>query len=112
MEGINSRPAPLSLYVFSNRRQTVREILARTRSGGVVINDTVLQFANPHLPFGGIGQSGMGRGHGYWGFLEFSNLRSVLRQRRRFPLTRLLHPPYTGARRRLIEFLLRRYGLR
>jgi aldehyde dehydrogenase (NAD+) len=108
---IATRSTPLAVYVFSNRESAVRRVTDETRSGSVVVNDTVIQFANPFLPFGGAGDSGMGRGHGYWGFLEFSNVRSVLRQRRRFALTSLFYPPYSSWKRKGIRMLLSRYKI-
>jgi aldehyde dehydrogenase (NAD+) len=112
IDGINSRPPPLALYVFSRTRSDIDRLLAETRSGGVVVNDTIIQFANPELPFGGLGESGMGRGHGHAGFLEFSNQRSVMRQRRRLATTRLFFPPFNSLKRRSLDLVLRMYGIR
>ena len=107
MAYVNARPKPLALYVFSGSRRRAEAVLAGTTSGGACINDTVLQFAHPGLPAGGVGNSGQGRAHGHEGYLDFSNPRSVLRQHTRFPAIRLLHPPYTGLVRRLIDLTLR-----
>ena len=111
LEEIASRPDPLAVYVFSNKESAIRRVTDETRSGSVVVNDTLIQFVNPFLPFGGTGESGMGRGHGYWGFLEFSNVRTVVRQRRRFALVPLFYPPYNGLKKRGIRMLLSRYKL-
>ncbi|MBO6577105.1 MAG: aldehyde dehydrogenase family protein [Rhodothermales bacterium] len=112
IDGINERPVPLAMYVFTAREGVVRRLLKETRSGGLVVNDTVIQYGNPHLPFGGVGASGIGRAHGYWGFLEFSNVRSVLRQRRGWSWTSLLYPPYTGWKKPAITWLLKKFGMR
>ena len=64
ISGINSRPKPLALYVFSNQPGNYRRVIDEVSFGNGCINDTVVQFANPHLPFGGVGSSGMGSYHG------------------------------------------------
>ena len=75
---INARPKPLALYVFSKNPQVQQQILQRTSSGGVCINDTIMQIAPSTLPFGGVGESGMGSYHGKAGFDTFSHFKSVL----------------------------------
>ncbi|MFT5514559.1 MAG: aldehyde dehydrogenase (NAD+) [Rhodothermales bacterium] len=109
---INARPPPLALYVFSRTGSDIDRLLAGTRTGGVVVNDTIIQFANPELPFGGLGESGMGRGHGHAGFMEFSNRRAVMHQRRGLATTRLFFPPFNGLKRRSLDLVLRMYGIR
>lgn len=104
---INARPAPLSLYVFSERESTVASLLQRTTAGSTCVNEALLHFANPNLPFGGIGESGLGRAHGHRGFREFSNERSVLRRSAGSDLLRPLYPPYDGWTRRLADWVLR-----
>ena len=91
---------PLALYVFSQDEATVERLLRETRSGGVCINTVVLHNVNPNLPFGGVGESGVGAYHGETGFRTFSHERAVLRQGR----TSLLHlffPPYSGKAQKL-----------
>lgn len=73
---INSCEKPLALYYFG-KPEDARKIITCTSSGGVCVNDTVMHIANPYLPFGGVGNSGMGRYHGYETFLTFSNRRAV-----------------------------------
>ena len=75
---VQRRPSPLAIYIFSNDKQLQTTIMARTQSGGVCINDTVVQVACGSLPFGGVGASGMGASHGKAGFDEFSHHRSIL----------------------------------
>ncbi len=92
---IRSRPKPLALYLFSRNRQAQQQVLRETSSGGVCFNDVVMQAGSSQLPFGGVGESGMGAYHGEAGFLTFSHLRSVLR--RPFWLdVPLRYPPYAG----------------
>jgi aldehyde dehydrogenase (NAD+) len=104
---VNARPKPLALYIFSNRRQTAEDLIARTTAGGGCINDTVLHFAHTGLPTGGVNTSGFGKAHGIHGFQAFSNARGILRQRSRFSAIQLMYPPYTGFVRRMIDLTLR-----
>jgi len=106
IEHIQKSPKPLALYVFSRNKKTINKILKQTTSGGVGINHVVLHLANPHLPFGGIGPSGLGSYHGYFGFKTFSHERAVLKQSR-FTLTHLYFPPYTTFRSKIAFKLLR-----
>jgi len=92
---INSRPKPLALYLFTSQRQHQRTLLQRTSSGGVCLNDVVLQAGVPELPFGGVGNSGMGTYHGKAGFETFSHRRSVLRRSFRLDAP-FRYPPYAG----------------
>ena len=92
---INQRPKPLALYLFTGNRNHQRTLLQRTSSGGVGINDVVLQAGVPELPFGGVGTSGMGAYHGKAGFDTFSHHRSVLRRPFRLDAP-FRYPPYAG----------------
>ena len=103
---VNARPRPLALYVFDHDRGAVDQILRRTLSGGVTVNETLLHIAQDELPFGGVGPSGMGEYHGRAGFEAFSKRRSVFYASRLNAL-RLLRPPY-GARFEAIARLLLR----
>jgi coniferyl-aldehyde dehydrogenase len=106
IEWINARPAPLAIYLFTHYREAEQRVLASTRAGALVVNGTVVQAAIEALPFGGVGASGFGRYHGRAGFDTFSNMRVHVRVAR-FSLARLADPPYTPAKRRLIDWLLR-----
>jgi aldehyde dehydrogenase (NAD+) len=90
---VNSRPRPLALYLFSRDRSLQARVLARTASGGAAINDVVLQETIAGLPFGGVGDSGMGRYHGKAGFDAFSYERGIVRNRFLVDLL-LRYPPY------------------
>jgi aldehyde dehydrogenase (NAD+) len=92
---IKSKPRPLSLYIFSKSRKTQRMIIDRTMSGSGGINETVVHFINTHLPFGGIGLSGMGRYHGKHSFETFTYKRSFLDKANWIDI-RLRYPPYKG----------------
>lgn len=74
---INGHEKPLALYYFG-RPEIARDVIARTSSGGVCVNDVIMHVANHHLPFGGVGNSGTGKYHGFYSFETFSNRRAVL----------------------------------
>jgi len=74
---INSHEKPLAFYYFGKNKQA-KEVLSKTTSGGGCINDTLLHIANDRLPFGGVGNSGMGKYHGHESFLAFSNSRAII----------------------------------
>ncbi len=98
---------PLIIYLFSRRRDRIERLLRETWAGSTLLRDTLISYAQPELPFGGVNMSGMGRAHGRAGFLAFSNERPVMTQRLKRPLFQLLYPPYTERTRRLIDLLLR-----
>jgi aldehyde dehydrogenase (NAD+) len=104
---INRGPKPLALYVFSQNRKFQEYILQNTTSGSACINDCVLQFTHPNLPFGGINHSGIGKSHGHYGFLAFSNEKSVLRQKNGLSGPYLLYPPYTKGMKKIVDALLK-----
>jgi aldehyde dehydrogenase (NAD+) len=104
---IAEREKPLVLYLFSRNRRVINEVLARTSAGGTAINDTLIHFYQSNLPFGGVGESGMGKGHGVYGFEAFSNARGVLEQPTRFSGTQLMYPPYTRWKQKLIDLTVR-----
>eukprot|EP00771_Trimastix_marina_P002196 gnl/Trimastix_PCT/3318.p1 GENE.gnl/Trimastix_PCT/3318~~gnl/Trimastix_PCT/3318.p1 ORF type:complete len:443 (+),score=165.72 gnl/Trimastix_PCT/3318:184-1329(+) len=90
---INSRPKPLALYIFSESNENQQRILSDTSSGGACINDTILQLTVPDLPFGGVGESGMGMYHGKWSFDEFSHHRGTLFKTKLFD-SATRYPPF------------------
>jgi aldehyde dehydrogenase (NAD+) len=104
---INSRPKPLALYIFSGNKHFQKDILSKISAGSACINDCVIQFTHPNLPFGGVNNSGIGKSHGYAGFLEFSNQKPVLKQLTRFSAISLLYPPYTAKMKNLINMMLK-----
>jgi aldehyde dehydrogenase (NAD+) len=90
---LRDRPKPLALYLFTNDRPTQRRVVAATRSGGVCVNDTVVHMVGHDLPFGGIGESGIGRYHGKASFDCFSHQRVVVRRSTSFDSTFRYPPP-------------------
>jgi len=91
---VSGREKPLALYVFSEDQKVADEVLARTSSGGACVNAAIFHIANPNLPFGGVGPSGMGAYHGKASFDTFSHQKSVLMKSTRFDI-KALYPPYT-----------------
>ena len=81
---IKARPKPLALYLFTTNKETEAYILDNLSFGGGCINDTLMHVATPYLPFGGVGESGIGRYHGKESFFTFTHEKSVLRQTNRF----------------------------
>lgn len=104
---INAAPRPLALYWFGKSQAVQDDVLRRTVSGGVTVNDTLMHIAHDNLPFGGVGDSGWGAYHGEQGFLRFCHQKSVLVQSR-WAMGSLFYPPY-GARFDRIMGLLRRW---
>ncbi|KRP65464.1 coniferyl-aldehyde dehydrogenase [Pseudomonas orientalis] len=101
---INQRPRPLALYYFGYNKREQNRVLHETHSGGVCLNDTLLQVAQDDLPFGGIGPSGMGHYHGHEGFLTFSKAKGVL-IKQRLNAAKLIYPPYGKSIQKLIQKL-------
>ena len=91
---VNDRPSPLGLYVFAEDEDVVERILNSTSSGDAEVNDCAIHPLFPELPFGGVGNSGMGKYHGHWGFEAFTNARGVLHHSAKLdPGVR--YPPYS-----------------
>jgi len=103
---VRARPKPLALYVFSKRSDQTERVLRETSSGGVTVNDCMLHIANPNLPFGGVGPSGIGSYHGFSGFQCFSHEKAVFTQS---PVNAVgwLAPPYTERVRGLVGVMKR-----
>ncbi|MFS0636121.1 aldehyde dehydrogenase [Mesobacillus foraminis] len=97
---------PLALYLFTSMDETEKKVLREVSSGGVSINDTVTHLANPELPFGGVGHSGIGAYHGYYSFKAFSHEKSILKKSSKVNLSTLF-PPYTDKKLKLIRRLLK-----
>jgi coniferyl-aldehyde dehydrogenase len=104
VQAINQRPRPLALYPFSNDGAQVQMLIDRVMSGGVSVNDGLFHVAQHDLPFGGVGDSGMGHYHGYEGFVTFSKMRPVFYQAR-FSAVKFLWPPYTTFASKYLQFL-------
>jgi len=104
---INSRPKPLGMYVFTLREAFRHSITQQTSAGAVVVNDCMLQYTHPNIPFGGVNNSGIGKAHGQWGFVTFSNEKPVIRQLLPWGNSHFFHPPYTALRQRLVNFVMK-----
>jgi coniferyl-aldehyde dehydrogenase len=104
VNAINAGPRPLAIYPFSNNAATVHNLLERVMSGGVSVNDALFHVGQHDLPFGGVGDSGMGHYHGEEGFQTFSKLRPVFYQAR-FSTLKFLMPPYGKFADRVLAFL-------
>lgn len=104
---IKYRPKPLALYIFSKSNRFIQSVLDRTSSGGVCVNDTISHITTSSLPFGGVGDSGMGQYHGKKGFDAFSHHKSVLKKSFLMDYS-MRYPPYvklTKFYKKLIEFV-------
>ncbi len=104
ISAINAGPRPLALYPFSNDKKVVARLLERVMSGGVSVNDALFHVGQHDLPFGGVGESGMGHYHGYEGFVTFSKMRPVFYQAS-FSAVKFLWPPYGKFASKYLAFL-------
>ncbi|NVK23011.1 MAG: coniferyl aldehyde dehydrogenase [Kangiellaceae bacterium] len=101
---INKRPRPLGLYLFSYDKKVTEKVMTETISGGVTLNDTILHVSQESLPFGGVGNSGMGHYHGIEGFKTFSKAKSIFKQSR-FAITKLMYPPFGNFANRMYRIM-------
>lgn len=103
---VNERSAdgdkPLALYTFSESDDENDKVIAEATSGGACVNGTLLHISNPNLPFGGVGESGMGAYHGKFGFDTFSHQRGVHSRSTRMDPS-MMYPPYTAKKQKLIR---------
>ncbi|MDH5670757.1 MAG: aldehyde dehydrogenase family protein [Myxococcales bacterium] len=99
---VNARPKPLALYYFGSDRENRDAIMARTSSGAVAVNQTVMHFASSELPFGGVGESGMGAYHGRHSIDTFSHKKPVL-MRPTFFDPKFIYPPTTPRKAKLMS---------
>jgi len=93
---------PLAFYLFTSSSKRERFYLENSTSGGICINDTLMHIANHHLPFGGVGHSGMGKYHGKYSFETFSNKRSVFKNSSIFDI-KFRYPPYTNFKESIMK---------
>ncbi len=104
---INQKPKALALYVFTTTAATREKVLRETSSGAVCVNDCAIHFLHQNLPFGGVNNSGMGKSHGHYGFLAFSNEKPVMKQRSGFTSVKAFYPPYTAFKNKLMNWFLK-----
>ena len=107
IEYVNRRPRPLALYYFGEDEKQRDEVLNKTISGGVSVNDTLLHVLIEELPFGGIGASGIGAYHGEIGFQTFSHRKGVFVQSR-FSGAKFLRPPFGRITALMLKLLMSR----
>jgi len=104
---INSKEKPLALYIYSKSQTNVDRIIQNTRAGGTCINHSAVHFFNHHLPFGGSNNSGIGKGHGFFGFEAFSNPRGVLKQWLPFTALQLMTAPFNSLKQKIIDISIK-----
>lgn len=102
---VKQRPHPLALYVFAEEKSIVDKVIEETTAGGVTVNGTLMHITNPRLPFGGIGESGMGAYHGRAGVRIFQHMKPVLTRSTRVDPS-LAYPPYTDRKARIFRRFL------
>ena len=102
---VNAHPHPLALYVFAEKKSIVADVLNRTTAGGVTVNGTIMHLTNPNLPFGGIGESGMGGYHGKAGVRLFQHLKPVLSRGTKLDPS-IAYPPYTDRKAKILRKFL------
>ena len=102
---IKKRERPLALYLFTKNKNIEKKVLSEISFGGGCINDTIVHLATNHLPFGGVGFSGMGKYHGMESFKVFSNAKSILKKAY-FPDISVRYHPYSESKLKLIRSLM------
>ncbi|GAB6494994.1 aldehyde dehydrogenase family protein [Bacillus sp. UMTAT18] len=106
IQTINKRPKPLALYVFTEDKQCEEEVLSRLSFGGGCINDTIFHSANSHLPFGGVGNAGIGAYHGKYSFDLFSHHKSIVKKSTKMDVSFVM-PPYSEKKMDFIRKFLK-----
>jgi aldehyde dehydrogenase (NAD+) len=101
---VTARDKPLALYVFAEDGGAIDRVINETTAGGTSVNNAVVHFANSNLPFGGVGPSGLGSYHGFFGFQAFSHQRAVLQQGR-LDMLKSIYPPYGPKVARMVAFM-------
>ncbi|KAF8711186.1 hypothetical protein HU200_029199 [Digitaria exilis] len=102
---VNSKSKPLAAYLFSRNKKLQQDFVANVPAGGMLVNDTALHLANPYLPFGGVGDSGMGSYHGKFSFDCFSHKKAVLIRGFGGEAT-ARYPPYTAEKQKILRGLI------
>ena len=100
------RPKPLALYLFSEDRRRIREVTERCAYGGGCVNDTIIHLASNNLPFGGVGNSGIGNYHGKYGFDTFSHTKAIVDKKTWLDLPMRYHP-YKKINAKLVRIFLK-----
>ncbi len=104
LDTVESHPHPLALYFFSEDKAAQKKVLDTCRFGGGCINDTIIHLATSDMPFGGVGESGMGSYHGRVGFETFSHYRSIVDKKTWMDLP-IRYQKYTGLKEKMMRML-------
>ena len=107
IEMINSKEKPLALYIYSKNQGNIDRIIQNTRAGGTCINHSVMHFFQNNLLFGGSNNSGIGKGHGFFGFEAFSNPRGVFKQVLPFSAIELMMAPFNKLKQTIIDLSIK-----
>ncbi len=102
---ITAEEKPLALYYFGKGGKRLEHIIGRTSSGAVVVNDTSIHYLHSGLPFGGVNHSGIGKASGWYGFMEFTNLKPVVKNH--FYMSSIIEPPYSKTKEKIIDLMIR-----
>ena len=105
LDKILSFEKPLSAYLFSNEEKQKSSFVSKLSFGGGCINDTIMHIANDKLPFGGVGNSGIGNYHGKFGFMAFSHQKPVFEKPNKGEFD-LKYPPYTDSKKKWVDKLV------
>ena len=103
---IESHPHPLALYCFAEDKKLIKKVMDKCRFGGGSINDCIIHLATSEMPFGGVGESGMGGYHGEYGFMEFSHFRSIVDKKTWIDIP-LRYQPYTKSKLGIIRRVIK-----
>jgi aldehyde dehydrogenase (NAD+) len=103
---LHEKDQPLALYMFSTNKKNIKRIFSEISFGNGAINDTIMQVVNPHIPFGGIGSSGIGQYHGKASFEVFSHMKSYVNHSVKIDPP-IAYPPYTKKKEKLIKKILK-----
>ena len=106
IEKLKFMDKPLSMYIFSEDQEHIDRLTYDLSSGGVCINDTIMHLTNPNLEFGGVGESGMGGYHGKFGFMNFSNRKSIMIRSNNIDI-KIKYPPYSKGQEKIIKKILK-----
>lgn len=102
IEKLKFMDKPLSMYIFSEDQEHIDRLTYDLSSGGICINDTIMHLTNPNLEFGGVGESGMGGYHGKYGFMNFSNRKSIMIRSNNIDI-KIKYPPYSKGQEKIIK---------
>ena len=106
IEYVNKNDSPLALYFFSKNKKNIQKMLANVSFGGGCINDTIIHLATSHMPFGGVGASGIGGYHGKGGFDTFTHYKSIVDKKTILDLP-MRYQPYKKINDKIIKIFMK-----